>query len=232
MHFNIDSNNKIISFHIERLEEPFIGKKLVNKINSYNGKKLEDFLKFALKERLFFKVPILNVYGKTMLTLWAIPAREGEDGVNNMIKTISSFGVKNFAYAEIHLNAKGSTLVLMEKYLGVAYKRLGFPVEIIELSMPPKDVKEIAKDFNIARNSHNAVYILVPGKGYAIMNFKGVMFMCSGEKGLEIFNKKELLSLPKSRLLKFNSCSFTIPSTEDEKKDIDEVTKFIMKNKK
>jgi len=232
MHIRINTDNIVTEIHIEKLEEPFLGDKLVKKTNSFVKKKFEDLLKFILKERFFLKVPILNVYGKRTVTLWAIAAREGKEGIENMIKTISSFRVKNFAYAEIHLNAKESILVLREQSLATAYKCLGFPAEIIELHMPSKDVKEIAKDFNIARNSHNGVFLLVPGKGYIIMDFKGVMFVCSGEKGLEIFNKKELLSLPKNELLKFSSCYFTIPSTEYEKKDIDDVTKFIMKNKK
>jgi hypothetical protein len=229
MHFNIDTNNKIIRFHIERLEESILGEKLTKKINLYNGKKFEEFLKFALKERLFLKVPILNVYGKKTLTLWAIAAREGKAGIDNMIKTVSSFDLKNFVFAEIRLNVKGTTLVLLETNLSVAYRKLGFLPQVIELHMPLKDAKAIAIDFNIARNSRNMIRVLVPGRGYAEMELKGIMFVGSGLDGFVILNKKEITSLPQNKLSNFASISFTNPSTDEEKEEVENIVKDIIK---
>ncbi|MCG2809289.1 MAG: hypothetical protein L6275_03020, partial [Candidatus Portnoybacteria bacterium] len=108
MHFKTKKNNIISEFHIERWDAKALGKELINKINSYKGKPYEEFILFALKNRLFFKLRMLFYLTKEKtIYFWGCGiAHRSED--EKPMKMLAGLGISKdkLKYAKFYLKGQ------------------------------------------------------------------------------------------------------------------------------
>ncbi|MFC1754359.1 hypothetical protein ACFL96_13370 [Thermoproteota archaeon] len=240
MHFTIDKDNNVGGFHIEMWDSQALGPELVKKIESHKGKKLDVFLKFALKQRLFQKLRIMYMMspGKSVY-FWASAACLGKESLDQLMYTMKAFKLNDGKYAEILLKPKGtgSNSVLVEDALAIVYQKLKLPYETIELEMKPDEARDISIDFNVSRNRQNLIRVLTKREKdnnvYMNMSLKGVKFIAIKSNGaLDIYTADQARKLSKEEIEKYAAFIPTVASNDEEKKEIDEVFEQVTKNRK
>lgn len=238
MHFFIDKNNIVKSFHIEIWDSQALGNQLVKKIKSYSGKKLDAFLKFVLKEKLFLKLRILYMMGNDeTIYFWASSACLGSESANQLVQATKAFDIKNSKYAMIKLKIKGQddkiVPVLEEDVLASVYQKFNYPSKefVIELSL--KDAKDISVVFNISRNRQHMIRNVVKGmedKGFMQMQLKGVKFVgINKNQTLEILEDKLISKFSKKDLEQYLVLIPTITKNKNEIKELDKTIEKINK---
>lgn len=237
MHFFIDENEKVKGFHIESWDRQVLGDQLVEKINSYQGKKLNDFLSFILKEKLFLKLGIFYMMGNNeTVFFWASSACLGSESMNQLIQATKAFDVKNSKYAIIKLRIKGQDdkvlQVIVEDNLSSVYKKFNYPSKEFLIEMDTKDAKEISTAFNVSRNRRHMIRVSMKGlenKRFIHMELKGVKFVgINKDQTLEIMDVDVINKFSKKDSEKYLSLAPTITEDKDEIKEIVETIERIM----
>jgi len=171
MHLKIDNQNLIQDIHLERWDIKALGKKIIDKVISFKGKDLKNFLEFALTEKLFFKTKILYaIFSNYVLYFWASSPCYGQQHVKDLENITKMFPVEKERFAEIRLKTDEddeikSKIILIDKTLASIYKNYGSKKEIIDLCIDQEKSKQICFDFNLVRNGQNLVDVMLIKNG-------------------------------------------------------------------
>lgn len=241
MHFRVDKKNKVGGMHIEHWDQSALGPAMTKKVDSYEGKSLDEFLKFVLKNKLFLKLQIFYMLkDRGAVYFWASSACFDVENANQFLQVTQQLGLQDCKYTEIHLKIKGQKNpiipVLVEDVLAAVYQKCKYPIEVIELEMTPKDIKDISIDFNVARNKQHIIRNRVKMGGnedkglFMNMALKGLKFVGIGrDNSLEIFDSKKIQKFSKKDLEKYVTLVPTTISDEQDKAEYEQVLAKIQK---
>jgi len=238
MHFFVDKNNIVKSFHIEMWDSQSLGTELVKKINSYSGKRLNAFLKFVLKEELFLKLRILYMMGNDeTVYFWASSACLGSESANQLVQATKAFDIKNSKYAILKLKMKEQddkiVPVLIEDILASVYQKFNHPSKEFVIEMSSKDAKDISISFNVSRNRQHIIRNIMKGmedRGFMQMQLKGVKFVgINKNQTLEIVEDKFINKFSRKDIEKYLALIPTITKDEKENKELDKTIERIKK---
>jgi len=232
MHFKTQKNNIISEFHIERWDAKALGKELINRINSYKGKPYEEFILFALKNRLFFKLRMLfYLTKKKTIYFWGCGIAYGSEDEKPM-KMLAGLGISKdvLKYAKFYLKGKNEpnlTSVLCENALESIMREFKYEPEEMWFELNEEDIKDITSDFNISRNGQNLFHLL---RKYDPNDYKKEELMTAqikklafiainGKTGaLRIFKEEEVSNITADDLSKYRTLSCTPHDKESEEK--------------
>jgi hypothetical protein len=212
----------------------YIQDALIDKINSYTGKKLNEFLEFVVKERLFLKLQILYMMGNgETVCFWASSACLGTNGADELAETLKIAGMKDVKYAVIRLKMKDNEKnvlipVLIEEILAATCRKAGRPSENFVIEMNMKDAMAAAIEFNVSRNRkymvRNLTKIVEVSETFMEMQIKGVKFVgiCKNW-ALEILDDDFVKNCSKKDIEKYGAIIPTIARDEKERKETDEI---------
>lgn len=242
MHFFVDKDNKVGGMHIEMWDSNSLGPKLEAEVESYKGKKLNEFLKFVLKKRIFMHLRILYFMrpGEGGVWFWASPAWQGKESVDTLIHSAKAMNIGGAKYGIFNIKIKGQkkkdegfNAVLFEDALAFAYSQLGFGSEKIDIELTGEEARDISIDFNVSRNSAHMIRNAVNfgGKEQLMnMQLKGARIVGVKSKGsMEIFKPEELKKLSKKELEGYSTFSATKTEDPKETKEIDKIFERIKK---
>lgn len=167
MHFLTNKNNQIIKFHIEKWDYLALGDELSQLIESFIGKNRNDFILFALQNKLFLKIRMLFSMSEEYIYYWGCAPIYEHD--REPLQQLVSMGmdIKKLKYAKFYLQSTEDeefVSVFYETGLSLILTNGGYGAEDITCTLPTKSIKNISYEFNISRNNDNCLYIFLGKK--------------------------------------------------------------------
>ncbi|MFA5175504.1 MAG: hypothetical protein WC430_03780 [Patescibacteria group bacterium] len=243
MHFKITTDNLISDFHIEDWDSKSLGQEMIKMIQNYKNKNYEEFIIFALKNRLFLKLRSLFLLNKEeSIYFWNCAPIYGEtekEGLKMLLR-LDPERKQNIKYAKFYLTGSQE---IESKMISVFYENgvsqllgdAGYQAKEIMFEIDENEIKEISLDFNISRNNINGVYILVKkdGDNEELMGGTSSKIMFVGLKEetneLDILTEDYVKNISSGEMKKY--IGFIPTYTNDEKKQ-NELIEILTKIKK
>ena len=246
MHFKINEQNLITKFHIEIWDSKGLGEELVTKIENYKNKNYEEFVLFALKNRLFLKLRALFLLDKSeSIYFWSCAPIYGEsekEGIKMLLRLDPERNVK-IKYAKFYLKGPESiqpqmVSVFYEAGLRQLLEEVDYKSKDFIFELSEDEIKEISLGFNISRNNINGVYILMKKNGdeEELMSgiSKEIMFTGLTEKTneLEILTENFVTKISPTDAKKYIGLLPTYTNNKDKQNELIELLKKMKKMQK
>lgn len=227
MHFIINESNQITEFHIEKWDRLSLGKKLMKSIESFINKSREDFILFALQNKLFFKTRMLFSMGKKDTYYWGCAPIYERDHESLQKLVTMGMDTEELKCAKFYLqdvNDEKYISILCEGKLLSMFKKSNYNSEDFLYTLPKKDIKDISLDFNISRNNSNCMYVFLGKEDKKLLTLEerelALVVIDSISTELTIISEKEAEKLSRDELSK-KYCRMMItkpPNKEKEEK--------------
>ena len=243
MHFRITKDNLISEFHIEKWDSNSLGQEIIEEIQKYKNRNYEEFILFALKNKLFLKLRMLFLLGKPeSIYFWSCAPIYGEDEKSGIKLLLNLDPERNisFKYAKFYLRGSES---IQPRLVSVLYEA-GLRQLLEEATYGPRDfifeldedeIKEISFNFNISRNNTNGIYTLAGKKSNneQLMSIisRETMFTCLTEKTneLEILTEDFVKTLSSTDVKRYLAFLPTYTDDKDVQKELIDILTTLRK---
>ncbi len=227
MHFTVNSYNIIENFHIEEWDRLALGNDLSILIESFIGKSREDFILFTLQKQLFLKIRILCSLGAESIYYWACAPIHNEN--IQAIQRAVQIGVPidKMKYAKFYIKTPGienKVSIFYEGRLASEFDKNGYGFEEFWFDLPAEKHIDISINFNISRNSDNAIYFIAEKSS----KVETISRSCSSDISVVAIDKlstemiilepKEVEESSDEELKKFSNFMITNPQDEEQLK--------------
>jgi hypothetical protein len=238
MHLKVDNNNLITDIHLELWDLKALNKVVVDKIESFKNKQLNEFLKFSLNERLFKRIKIMYaMFPDYVVYFWASSPCYGTEHFNDLEAISKMSPPEKDRLAEVVIptvkdEGLKANFILIDNLLLEVYTAQEKLKEIFVLEFPLEDAKKIALEFNLARNGNNTISTeLIKGESrqLAEATFNDIKFIGidKDDSSLHIIDGSELKIADNDFLSQFSGFYPAKGGDESNKEELELIIKHI-----